>query len=1418
GYTVSVRVKDSKGRTVTVTKVNDSTSTFVMPENMPVTVTVTYSKLSSSSSSSNSGGSTGGGGGGGGGGQTQTTTYYLTVSASVTPTAGGTVYLQKDQPQNGDVIKTTASGTFQQANESGKSVTVRAVFVPNDNYTFTSATSTNATVGATNTVTVKRTADGPEVTATWVNVTADGDTDQTKAPSVSVTGTFTTGSGTPIGDLNWTIKTEIVGAYVFLTDDETKVPTAAVTQETAVTTLTTKVANNGNGKVWLAISPEPGFSFDTNKPTADNANVNGVPDGATLRVYTIEKSNITATNNQTLVEGALAVDMTKQSAATYAVTVTPKLYEVDADGKPLANTPRNLTDADTEVPRPSADTPATAGQMVTVKVPYTTGYGEGYRLRVDGISVAGATTTPTVKPVANSDTEYTFRMPNEPVEVTVVYEKNPDEDLLYTVEVDFDGEGSMVVNIAGKDYALPDRAYVTDETNGVYGIAVTMKQSEFLKKYPDTDVSKDGWKVPVYVTNTPIASNGYTYSNQLTFNGARQNVGKNTAFQLERGPNQILRIKVAFDKVKTYGYNLTIIGKGSVDVTFNNKTVTHTNTEDTPQTFTSGSVEINASNVALRVATPVPANSAYEYDALEASVTVNGTEQAVTGAYGQDITLQEGAMLDLVVSIHEKDRVAIPFNVYVGNNGKVTVKAENGSLVPNGNVVNQADAQTALDNKASTLVKSEPLTGEDRGYYYAYSGTVITLVPEANASYKTYSVKVNGDEVSDELSSTGFSFTLKEETRANVRFGAFNTNSAYSALLQAPFIGTPNGLIDLHSQSTNINALSGDSGHKLSQLLDSLNNGASKDGIDNNVGNTFANLNKITDEFLNRAKNKDGETGRQALQRMLEENVQRNLGDNLSRTIEREKETLMSGDTPATIEGNLKTALTMDNPPVYSNVPVTGEAKASVIKTILGSNSDLNTAYTNGDINDNSFTITATVEPVLTIQDETGIADLKDKSLEKQLQFFIMDYLRNLKLDPSYKDNLPEAKVKVNVKGYDENGNRIDTVTAIPSELTVSATAQFTTLPELDKTLKFDSYVKQLSIWVKTTLSVQVVRNGNTESVTVNPQAFPISKFENSSAVDKTALDNTISGNLASVDQRVTAIWNETLKGSSTKTGLLDSTNTLKVPMGNVLTKDMLDDVVEDNALNSIIEKLIGKFESLKRGEDAPATRAAFMNLYRDFVLFNEDNTDRLLTLKTRSNDESTYPVVGKVDGDNLVVTLDFEQLLKDTATPSDSTPYEKLMDLMIAFRDGMATDIRLSDHNTTGQTAQSVVADLIYGQIQQGKSGAVVTATKWGTSIVSSGSGGRSMTTAERKELANLLAELIMAPLDTSVDAAWQKFESKGYQSVTLAADINALKRASVSQLVQAMREQLGAVDNNANSIRFGLQVTQNITPPAET
>ncbi|MBQ9493058.1 MAG: S-layer homology domain-containing protein, partial [Oscillibacter sp.] len=47
GYTVSVRVKDSKGRTVTVTKVNDSTSTFVMPENMPVTVTVTYSKLSS---------------------------------------------------------------------------------------------------------------------------------------------------------------------------------------------------------------------------------------------------------------------------------------------------------------------------------------------------------------------------------------------------------------------------------------------------------------------------------------------------------------------------------------------------------------------------------------------------------------------------------------------------------------------------------------------------------------------------------------------------------------------------------------------------------------------------------------------------------------------------------------------------------------------------------------------------------------------------------------------------------------------------------------------------------------------------------------------------------------------------------------------------------------------------------------------------------------------------------------------------------------------------------------------------------------------------------------------------------------------------------------------------------------------------
>ena len=469
-----------------------------------------------------------------------------------------------------------------------------------------------------------------------------------------------------------------------------------------------------------------------------------------------------------------------------------------------------------------------------------------------------------------------------------------------------------------------------------------------------------------------------------------------------------------------------------------------------------------------------------------------------------------------------------------------------------------------------------------------------------------------------------------------------------------------------------------------------------------------------------------------------------------------------------------------------NGVNVTGAAKSSIVSQILEANSDLRALFDAKTITESNFTVTVNVTPILLTEDEGSNA--KDKSVQTQLETFIAEYLNALQITFT----APTPNVDV------------DALTSTkPVQIVVSATANFASRPTLVKPVNeknvagFVGYLDNLKIWANVELaSVTVNIDNNTQSVSNLPRVSTLYAADNFGDAMQTKVRNA----LQAVDGQIDVKWTETLDK------MIDRSGNMNVNMGQVLTQELMDQVV-DKVLSDAIDKLVVKVDSIKRTndqgkDDAPATRAAVMNLYHDYVVFNSGDASKLLTLKTKGNDE---PVVGYVPADgqyagNLVLTVDADTMFRDKPGDLDKTSYEKLIDLLVALRDGMSTDIRLkSEANGANQTAQSVFAALVHDQM--GKSAPKV--TKWGKEIT-------SLTAQERKELANLVAGLMMSSLDTQMKDAWQAFEDSGYQSVEFKLKLDANKRGGTSAIVKSLNSQLGRA--NETNIELGFSVTQNI------
>ena len=166
------------------------------------------------------------------------------------------------------------------------------------------------------------------------------------------------------------------------------------------------------------------------------------------------------------------------------------------------------------------------------------------------------------------------------------------------------------------------------------------------------------------------------------------------------------------------------------------------------------------------------------------------------------------------------------------------------------------------------------------------------------------------------------------------------------------------------------------------------------------------------------------------------------------------------------------------------------------------------------------------------------------------------------------------------------------------------------------------------------------------------------------------------------------------------------------------------------------------------------------------------------------------------------------EKILRDKDGAFDkSVPYEKLVKLLIGLRDGIAADIRVNAENAkTNASAQSVLADLIEGQIARGRG--TLTAVKWDPSKPISTANG-TLTATERKELSNLVAALIMRSLDDTFNTAWSAFEAKGYQSVEFSFSLDSA-RGSLSPIVESLNNGLNL---SGSTIDVGFKVTQNVT-----
>ncbi|MBQ9521974.1 MAG: S-layer homology domain-containing protein [Oscillospiraceae bacterium] len=1392
GYVVSIRVKDSKNKTVKPVTTKGNISTFKLPKNLPVTITVTYTKESS-----------GGGGGGGsssGGGGYYTNYYYLKVAANVLPVEGGTVFLTQNVP--GAVpanAQTTANSSFISTSQS---VAGYAVFVPNAGYEFESATSPTLTFTANDykQVTLTKANSTETVNATYVSVSGTGTTSTETASTVSVTGNFKETGGEPgpgpgPTEQTWTINAQGDGAYFQLLK-EAPTGTDAVTADTQVLSLpfgtvsTTSggvSTTSGGESVYLAISPRKDFAFGdtTTKPTTSENPAQ--PDGNNSAVTLVSPTTPTATDTLRVYE------ITKTSFANGANTTTVSMnlsmkdnvestdYTYDVTVKTFLGT-QELSETDTSLPvRAFADkakatmkiaaNPASDG-VVTVTAPVndTNGVGDGYKVTsvtvkkvtdIDRVNLSTPETVTYTTTTGNTANEYTFDMPGGNVEVVVTYETVQDEELTYTLNVTINGSGSAALNVAG----TTENVSGTDTT-----IPITVNGPKTKGEYAALYPNRTDFKLPVYLTGTPVAGKGYKYEDKLQ--GAEVlpsgSVVGEKYFVLEPGTTRT--VTITFDELVSYGYNLTVIGNGTVTGNFNNEPFSHEgNANNTPQTYSSGLI-VDASSV-LTLNTPQYDTSVYEAE----KPVVDGVE----ANYGS-ISLTKNALTEIVVEIHKKDREAYPFTVKVENGGSVLVKPESGKI---------GNSYDANAKQLGSPVSSDPVFSGGPKTYYAFEDTVITLVPQTTNTTKVKSITINPNST-DIMATAGYSFQLKEQTTATVTFG---TLEAYSVTVKAPYNDSP----VISSESTGIAP-----SVTLQNVLYSLNDGARQQASKNTTTNITNEMrtapvqfNRIVDYYLNHdvatSKNSDAKiTGSEALEEVVADAIQANISTMVPSVVEAKKADIQKDDSM--VKEPLETAM-KDKQASYDNASAetaNGAVKSSIVKAILDNNADLKAQFDAETIKESDFDVKVKVTPIISAEKETAFTglDITGKSVQKQLERFVSDYLSKIRIDPNYDYNALTPEITVAAS---------KTSTGAPV-ITLSAKVNTTSgWPTLDNSLKMSDYLDQLNVYVVVAIDSITLKG---ESIT----PLPAPTLESSSQFTSAdTMKNAVKTELDKVDANVATTWNTEFAK------LLDNNNKLSIDMGQVLTKELLDQVV-DEMLKAPMETVTGDKETGKKAKiesvgDGAITKSAFMNLYRDFVVVNSDDTGKFQTLTLKTNGaESTYPTIGEIDNNtkNLVLTIDFEKILRDgyynTGTPAnpDQVPYEQLVDLVIALRDGISEDIRTNAKN--GETSQTVIATIIENQM---KSRGGLTVTKWGTAK-------SNFTDVERKEIANLFAELVMnSETEETMQTVWQKLENNGYSSVQFSAILDASKRAKFAGFIEAFYGEQGKT-----TLDVGFKVEQTV------
>ena len=118
--------------------------------------------------------------------------------------------------------------------------------------------------------------------------------------------------------------------------------------------------------------------------------------------------------------------------------------------------------------------------------------------------------------------------------------------------------------------------------------------------------------------------------------------------------------------------------------------------------------------------------------------------------------------MEIVVAVLPREATIVPFSVQLIGDGKIDIQAGNGVFVAGDMPANEEEAENLLN--ASDLGFARVLTSQRTLTGYAYSGTIITLIPKLDEGCQVNQILVDGKNVPDELPSNGFSYTLRDNS------------------------------------------------------------------------------------------------------------------------------------------------------------------------------------------------------------------------------------------------------------------------------------------------------------------------------------------------------------------------------------------------------------------------------------------------------------------------------------------------------------------------------------------------------------------------------------------------------------------------------------------------------------------------------